>query len=42
MSYEFTFLGVDRPGQLRDRISRAYGARVEELEGEANRDPQGV
>lgn len=40
--YEFTFLGVDRPGQLRDRISHACGARVEQLEGEANRDPQGV
>jgi uncharacterized membrane protein YdbT with pleckstrin-like domain len=40
--YEFTFLGVDRPGQLRDRISHSYGARVEELEGDAHRDPQGV
>jgi uncharacterized membrane protein YdbT with pleckstrin-like domain len=40
--YEFTFLGVDRPGQLRDRISHAYGARVQELEGDGRRHPQGV
>ena len=42
MSYEFTFLGVDRPGLLRDRISHPYGARVAELEGDAGRHPQGV
>jgi len=32
--YEFKFAGVDGPRNLRELIAKAYGTRIQELEGE--------